>query len=256
MKILIADDEEPARGELRFILEGLWPGIELVEAADGLEVLEIVKSETIDITFLDINMPEVDGLEVAAALLEVPHPPTIVFATAYDNYALQAFELAAVDYVVKPFDERRLAKTVTRLKERITDQQQQQISMATLQEFINQATASGGITKLWGEGENESRRLVDYADILWLEARNRKVYMGTMGEELVTNHTLKELENQLPPTMFVRVHRSYIVNLEHIAEVVPWFSGTYVIRMADNKQTEIPMSRRYAASLKKLTGWK
>jgi DNA-binding LytR/AlgR family response regulator len=255
VQILIADDEKPARGELRYILEELWPGIQLVEAVDGLEVLELIEQEPIDIAFLDINMPELDGLEIAAALLELPNSPAIVFATAYDEHALEAFELAAVDYVVKPFDERRLAQTVARLKEMVADQKEQQINEATLRDFVSRIALSASFTKLWGERENETRRLVDYADILWLEARDKKIFMGTEEEELLVRHTLKELESQLPETIFVRVHRGYIVNLEHIAEVVPWFSGTYIIRMDDSEHTEIPMSRRYAATLKQLTGW-
>lgn len=256
VSILIADDEEPARGELRFILEELWPGVRLVEAADGLEALEMLERETIDIVFLDIDMPELNGLETATSLLERADSPAIVFATAYDEHALQAFELAAVDYVVKPFNERRLAQTVKRLKGNVSDRQQRQISDAALRDFVSRTASWGGLSKLWGERENEARRLVDYAEILWLEARDKKVYMGTEKEELLVRYTLKDLESQLPSTTFVRVHRSFIVNLEHIAEVIPWFSGTYTIRMSDGKGTEIPMSRRYARSLKRLTGWK
>lgn len=255
IQILIADDEKPARGELCFILEELWPDVQFVEAADGLEALELIDQEEIDVVFLDITMPELDGLEIATTLLEKPDSPLIVFATAYDEHALAAFDLAAVDYVVKPFDERRLAQTVERLKEMVADQKKQQINEAALRDFVTRLALSAGFTKLWGERENERRRLVDYADILWLEARDKKVYMGTEEEELLVQHTLKELEAQLPETMFVRVHRGYIVNLEHINEVVPWFSGTYIIRMDNSDHTEIPMSRRYAAKLKQLTGW-
>lgn len=254
--ILIADDEKPARGELQFILEDLWPEAHLHEATDGLEALEVMEREPVNIAFLDINMPEMDGLAVAAALLDLPDAPLVVFATAYDEHALQAFEVAAVDYVVKPFDERRLAGTVARLKRLAADQAQRQSSAAALHDFITRAALPGHFTKLWGERENKTRRLVDYADILWLEAREKKVYLGIEEEELLTPHTLKELEARLPAHTFARVHRGFIVNLEHIVEVVPWFSGTYIIRMDDTDRTEIPMSRRYAASLKKLTGWK
>lgn len=255
MRILIADDEEPARGELRFILEELWPGIQIVEAVDGLEALELIENESIDIAFLDINMPELDGMEIASALLDLIDTPAVVFATAYDEHALAAFELGAVDYVVKPFDERRLLTTIERLKAMVVDQKKRKINEATLREFVSKVALSSIFTKLWGERENETRRLVDYADILWLEARDKKVSMGTDYEELLVQHSLKELAVKLPENVFARVHRSYIVNLEHIAEVVPWFSGTYIIRMDNQKQTEIPMSRRYAARLKKLTDW-
>jgi DNA-binding LytR/AlgR family response regulator len=196
-----------------------------------------------------------DGLAVATALLDLPDAPLVVFATAYDEHALQAFEVAAVDYVVKPFDERRLAGTVERLKRMAADQEQRQINEAALHDFVTRAALPGRFTKLWAERENETRRLVDYADILWLEAREKKVYLGLEEEELRTRYTLKELEARLPTHTFVRVHRGFIVNLDHVVEVVPWFSGTYIIRMNDTDDTEIPMSRRYAASLKKLPGW-
>jgi len=109
LHILIADDETPARSELRYILEMLAPEATFYEAANGGEALSLIEREPIEVAFLDINMPDVDGLTVAAIIMDSPEPPLVVFATAYDEHALQAFELAALDYVVKPFDERRLA---------------------------------------------------------------------------------------------------------------------------------------------------
>jgi len=255
MLILIADDEAPARRELSFMLAELWPEADLLETSDGLQALEQISSQPVDIAFLDINMPEMDGLEVAAALLEMPDAPAVVFATAYDEHALRAFELAAVDYIVKPFDERRLAQTVARLKQQAADQAVPSFDAAALQALLKEIAPPAPFTKLWGERENETRRLLDYADVLWLEARDRQVYLGANGEEYVTQYTLKELEARLPSPPFVRVHRGFIVNLEHVREVVPWFSGGYLLRMDDAAQTEIPMSRRYAVRVKELTGW-
>jgi DNA-binding LytR/AlgR family response regulator len=117
MHILIAEDETPARSELRYLLEELEPDGTFYEAADGEEALRIVEREPIDVAFLDIRMPGLDGLAVAATILEKPEPPLIVFATAYNEHALQAFELAALDYVVKPFDERRLDQTIMRARQ-------------------------------------------------------------------------------------------------------------------------------------------
>lgn len=257
MHILIADDETPARSELRYILEMLAPEAAFYEATNGEEALSLIEREPIEVAFLDINMPDVDGLAVAATIVDGPEPPLVVFATAYDEHALRAFELAALDYVVKPFDERRLAQTMERVRQALGERATLAQRQAALRDYLLQATPSEVLTKLWGRRENQNRVLVDYRDILWVEAEAKKVYMQTTaGEKLLVRHTLKELEPRLSPHNFARVHKAYLVNLDHVAEVVPWFSGTYLVRMADESRTEIPMSRRYAVHLKKLTGWR
>jgi DNA-binding LytR/AlgR family response regulator len=257
MHILIADDEAPARGELSYILKTLIPEATFYEAADGDEALDLIENEPIEVVFLDINMPGLDGLTVAATIMDGPEPPLIVFATAYDEHALQAFELAALDYIVKPFNERRLAQTVERLRQSLVEHEALAQQQTAVRDYLQQAVPIGGLTKLWGEHENENRKLVDYQDILWLEAETKKVYMHTIaGEKLLVRYTLKELEPRLSQHNFARVHKAFLVNLNHIAEVVPWFSGGYLIRITDEAHTEIPISRRYAAQLKKITGWR
>ncbi len=257
MHILIADDETPARGEIRYILETLAPEATFYEATNGEEALSLIEAEPIDVVFLDINMPGLDGLTAAATIMDGPEPPLIVFATAYDEHALRAFELAALDYIVKPFDERRLEQTMERIRQALTERGTLLQKQTALRDYLQQAVPIGGLTKLWGELENENRMLIDYRDILWLEAEAKKVYMQTAaGDKLLVRYTLKELEPRLSQHNFARVHKAYLVNLNTIAEVVPWFSGTYLIRIADKGQTEIPMSRRYASQLKKITGWR
>jgi len=256
MHILIADDEVPARSELSYILETLAPEATLYQAANGQEALELVEQEPLDVVFMDINMPGLDGLEVAATIMEGPDPPLIVFATAYDEHALRAFELAALDYVLKPFDERRLARTMERVRQALKERAVLDRRQSAVRAYLGQARPSGGLCKLWGQRENENWVLVDYADILWVVAEAKKVYVQTVaGEKLRVRHTLKELEPRLEAHNFARVHKGYLVNLDHVAEVVPWFSGTYLIRMDDEERSQIPMSRRYAARLKKQTGW-
>jgi two-component system response regulator LytT len=257
MDILIVDDETPARGELRYILTSLAPEAALHEAADGLEALEKVESESIDVVFLDVNMPGMDGLAVAATIAESPQPPMVVFATAYDEHALRAIELAALDYVVKPFDERRLAVTMTRIRRALAERAVLDQKQTALRDYLSWAVPAAGLTKLWGEREPGSRVLVDYRDILWIEAGEKDVHMQTTaGEKLRLRQTLRELEPRLTPHGFARVHKAFLVNLEYLAEVAPWSAGAYTIRMKDRAQTEIPMSRRYAAVIKQLTGWK
>ncbi len=226
MHILIADDEAPARGELSYILKTLIPEATFYEAIDGEEALDLIENEPIEVVFLDINMPGLDGLAVAATIMDGPEPPLIVFATAYDEHALRAFELAALDYIVKPFNERRLAQTVERLRQALAEHGALVQKQTALRDYLQQAAPAGSLAKLWGERENENRMLVDYQDILWLEAEAKKVYMQTTtGDKLLVRYTLKELEPRLSQHNFARVHKAYLVNLGAIAEVVPWFSG-------------------------------
>ncbi len=257
MLILIVDDEAPARGELRFILQELAPDAVLKEAVDGADALALVEEEPIDVVFLDINLPGMDGLAVAATIAESPRPPVIVFATAFDEHALKAIELAALDYVVKPFDERRLEATMGRVRRTLAERATLDKRQAALRDYLAQTAPAAGLTKLWGEREAGSRVLVDYRDILWIEAGEKDVHMQTgAGEKLRVRQTLKELEPRLAPHNFARVHKAFLVNLDYLAEVAPWSAGVYTIRMKDKARTEIPMSRRYAAAIKQLTGWK
>ena len=264
MKILITDDEAPARGELTYILNQLAPAAELFEAKNGLEAVEFLTHNQVDVAFLDINMPGMDGLTAGATILqEISNPPLIVFATAYSDHAIEAFEMAALDYVVKPFDERRLAKTVERIQQTLAQQdqfdQQQDAIRTVLAQMVGAELPAGkptqNIQKIWGERENGNRLLVDYNQIIYIEAEQKKVYMVIeSGEKLQIRQTLKELEDRLGNHQFVRVHKGYLINLDHIAEVVPWFSGGYLIRLGRGEH-EIPMSRRYAAKLKEITDW-
>ncbi len=260
MKILIVDDEKPARGELRYLLEQQEPEAEFVEAKNGLEALEILGKETVDVAFLDINMPGVNGLAVASAILEQPvtedsPKPLVVFATAYDAHAVRAFELAALDYVVKPFQPNRLTQTMERIRFALSKVEAQEEKTNNLRGYLKQSETAVPLTKLWGEKENKTAVLVDYTDILWIEADSKKVFMQSRRNgRLAVRYTIKELESMLAPYSIVRVHKAYLVNLNEIAEVVPWFSGTFQLRMDDEAKTEIPMSRQYGKALKKLTG--
>jgi len=257
MNILIADDELPARAELRHMLETLSSGAVFFEAINGEEALNLIEKEAIQVVFLDIHMPGLDGLAIASTIMEEPEPPLIVFATAYDEHALRAFELAALDYVMKPFDERRLAKTMDRIQQAFDERNLLAERQNIMRNYLKQLSPANELTKLWGERANQNRLLVDYKDILWVVAENKDVFIQTAsGEKLRVRYTIKELEPRLVRNRFSRVHRAYLVNLDHVLEVMPWFSGNYQIRMDDASHTEIPMSRRYAAQLKQLTEWR
>jgi DNA-binding LytR/AlgR family response regulator len=257
MRILIADDETPAREELRYMLEQLVPDAEFHEAANGEEALHAVEHESVQVVFLDIKMPGIDGLTVAAILMENPQPPLIVFATAFDEHAMQAFELAALDYVLKPFDEQRLGQTLARIQKALAERSALEQMRTGLQAYLNQVAPAANHTKLWAERANGSWALADCREVMWAEAEDKKVFIcAESAGKLLTRFTLKDLEERLRPHGFIRVHRSFLVNLDYIAEVEPSFSGTFAIHMKDEDRTAIPVSRGYSANLRKMPGWK
>ncbi len=256
MKILIADDERPARAELRYILEQLEQTAVYHEARNGQQALDIIAKEPIDVLFLDINMPGLTGLMVASAIMERPSAPErptplIVFATAYDAHAVRAFELAAIDYVVKPFSEQRIAQTMIRIRQILNQRDQLNAKQSAMQSYLEQQERPLPITKLWGERGNESSVLVDYKDVLWIEATAKRVFMRTAAAETVRIwYTIKELEARLLSHGFVRIHKGYLVNLDHVAEVAKGFSGTFIVIMKDDERSKLPMSRQYGKRLR------
>ena len=253
MRVLIVDDECAARRELAFILQEIDARIEITEAMSGVDALEAVAQQRPEVIFLDVQMPEMDGLEAARRLLEHPSPPLVVFATAYDRYAVEAFELAAVDYVVKPFDEARVELTLSRIRHILAEREQLEAQTLALRGFLRSRDEAGG--KLWGERPNGSKVPVDYREIRWLVAEQKKVFAHTSREKLRVHSTLKELEDLLKAHGFVRIHKAYLVNLDHIAEVAPWFSGGYRVEIKGMPETHLVMSRRYARKVKSLKGW-
>ncbi len=254
MNILIADDEAPARGELSYILDMLEPKAILHEAKNGREALKLIASQEIDVAFLDINMPGLSGLAVANTIIEMKKPPIIVFATAYNEHAASAFEMAALDYLLKPFSEKRVAKTLERINERLDKKDLREQNNKDLKNYLikNETT---DLKKIWLERENENLLLLDYKDIYWFAAEDKKVYAHSNSERFVVRYTLKELESILSNDKFVRVHKAYLVNISYISELVPWFSGNYLVRMKDENRSELKLSRRYAAKLKEITLW-
>ena len=227
MKVLLVDDERPARAELRWALEQVEPDLHVGEAAHAAEALRKLRTGGYDAVFLDVRMPGLSGLQLAELLAELPKRPIVVFVTAYAEHAVRAFELEAADYLVKPVDEARVGRTVARLHRLLAEA----------------APAGRAARRLWVELDNENLKPLDLANVAWFEAREKKVYAHAPGGPYRVDQTLKELEGWLPPA-FVRVHKSAIVNLDHVAEVVPWFSGNYRIRLRDG--ATVKMSRRHA----------
>lgn len=245
MNILIADDEKPAREELSFLLKDLMPEASLTTAQDGDDALDQLRESDFDVVFLDIEMPGKDGLQVATKLLERPSPPRIVFATAYSEHAVEAFRLSALDYLVKPVRQDRLEQTLEKLKETI-DQRD------GFQKLLWRRRAQ----KLWVESSDERWVLLDYDDILFIQAQDKKVYAGVEGyPPLRIRRTLKELEDELENDGFLRVHKGYLVNLRKVKEMSTWFSGSYTLILDSKNKAQVPLSRRYVSKFREATGF-
>lgn len=253
MRILIAEDEEHTRAELKYLLEKLEPAATILETDDGIETLEVIAQEAIDVLFLDVNMPGKDGLKVAAEILNKPNAPLIVFATAYNQHAIKAFELAAVDYVVKPYRESRLAQTLERLRQTLSQREALDTKNQAVAKYID---SQKSIHKLWAMRDEDVAVLLDFKEILFFEADDKRVNAKILsGDRWQVRYTMRELEERLISNGFARTHKSYLVNLEHVREIEPWFSGSYLLRMNDQARSKVPLSRQFAKQLKEITGW-
>ena len=268
LKALIVDDEYPARKELRFLLNK-FDNIEVVgEATNAQEALTLIKALDYSILFLDIEMPGMNGLEVGAKVQEMPNPPHVVFVTAYDEYAVRAFEVNAVDYILKPFDEKRLTQTINKIV-KITQQHQSQHQAAGAVTGGGQIEQSDSAQEMAMQGGQKPQHikidripaekqgktiLVNESDIIFAFTEQDYVYIKTFGDKLFTRFTLKELESRLNPSIFFRTHRCYLVNLHKVKEIIPFFNGTYTLIVEDNEKSEVPVSRAQAKKLRKILG--
>lgn len=318
---LIIDDEPLARQELQYLLESAGGVSILAEGSNGIEAVDLIRTHRPDVVFLDVRMPGLDGFAVLRKLMTADRTiplPQVVFATAFDQYAVKAFEVNAVDYLLKPFDSKRLRQTLDKLRSRkpaeaneSTAWQAQiqpekvllprqttakQVNVAALAASQTSAvlpeapavTGAGSRSRLWeaaqakldallrmveeqaagslpSTGNSPSRTgrvvvrtgsrllLVDQKDVCFAYVNEGRIAVVTKSFEGDSNvRTLEELADQLDAGQFWRAHRSYLVNLHHIREVVPWFKSTYQLRMDDQKATEIPVSRSQTKRLREL----
>ena len=242
---IIVDDEKPARDELAYLLKG-FPEINVIgQGKNGVEAVSLIKEHAPDLVFLDVQMPGLDGFGVLKKLVErkmkVPH---VVFATAFDHYAVQAFDVNAVDYVLKPFDKARISKAIQRARREI---EAHTSPTERLEQLVSQLGSgkqnSTPPVKLLVKSQHRLL-LVDGEDLIWASIEGGLVSVMAKDAEGTSNYrTLEELNAALDSESFWRPHRSYLVNIHHIKEVVPWFKSSYVLKMNDKKQTEIPVSR-------------
>jgi two-component system LytT family response regulator/two-component system response regulator LytT len=248
IRALIVDDEQLARDELCFMLES-FPEIEIVgQAANGYEAISSVDKLHPELIFLDIQMPGIDGFQVVRQLMNRGKLlPRIIFVTAFDQYAIRAFEVNAVDYLLKPVEKNRLSEAVARSRRQIAESQ----PLMDQIERILGALERGSPLKPIAAKVGEHYMLVDSKDIVYATVEDGVVSIATDDWTGTSNlRTLDELMTSLDAAVFWRVHRSFIVNLQRIKEVIPWFNRTIQLKMSDRKQTEIPVSRSHTRRLK------
>jgi two-component system response regulator LytT len=254
---VIVDDERPARDELAYLLKA-FPEVNLVaQGKNGLEALALIKEHDPDLVFLDVQMPGLDGFGVIKKLVERKlRVPQIVFATAFDDYAIQAFDVNAVDYVLKPFDKGRIAKAIARAKKMI---EAHTSPVERLETLIGQLGASATPSTQSPQPvklllKSQARMfLVDAEDIIYASIQDGAITLFARDSEGVSNYrTIEELQASLDSDVFWRAHRSYLVNINHIKEVVPWFKSSYILKMNDKRQSEIPVSRAQTKRLREL----
>ncbi|MFD2025964.1 LytR/AlgR family response regulator transcription factor [Promicromonospora aerolata] len=267
-RALIVDDEAPARAELRYLLEELGQVQVVGEAANGEEALLLLRSLPYDLVLLDIRMPGGSGLEVAAALRDLPHPPQVIFTTAYPDHAVEAFDLAAADYLVKPFDSDRLCRAVARALEHsgADDAQEGSAGSGGSAGAGPGSSSNGGPAGRRGDEsagpeplarvpvQRDGRTvLVDQSAIVYASAARGYSYLKLADERLLVTFSLNELERRLHGHFF-RSHRSYLVNLNHVRELVPDFKGALVVVMNDRQRSRVEVSRRQARELRRRLG--
>ena len=252
IKILIVDDEPLACEELKRLVLTEKECQVIGIAAHGKEALRLIESLAPNAVFLDIDMPGMNGLEVASKLAQSEHPPRVVFATAHNQYAMDAFDLNAIDYVLKPYKLERIQKALARLREVLKDRGVFRDRLIALEDTL---IRKGMLKKLAGHRRNSKERIVlDPAEVLYFQAQLSEVFAYQESGELIVKSTLKELLENLDPAQFAQTHKAYIVNLGRIEKVSPLFSGNFEILLKDSKRTKIPLSRRYAQHIKQVIG--
>src|SRR5215831_5701693 len=244
---ILADDEQLAREELNYQLRD-FPDIEVIAtASNGLEALKLIEDLEPDLAFLDVQMPGLDGLGVIRKLRESDAPmPYFVMATAYDQYAVEAFRVEALDYLLKPVEKDRLAIAVERAQKAIVEK-----AKAIPQE-LPLPKPSLQRSKILVKS-NQRNFILDAQDVVYATIDDGLITVVGSNLEGQSNYrTIEELQSNLDPDTFWRVHRSYLVNIHKVKEVIPWFKSSFQLRMDDKKQTEIPVSRVQTKRLRAL----
>lgn len=239
MKVLIVDDEPLARDELEYLLKQNQLVTQVSQAESVAQAIGILLSETIDLIFLDISLNNENGFELADKLHQLAVPPLVVFATAYDNYAVRAFNINAVDYVLKPFEQQRINQALDKADRLLQTRQAE-----TLPKQMAVVHDSGMISIT----EDEKTRVLKQADIIVCYVENGELMLTTQAGKFHAHHTLSWLMDRLPEDQFMQIHRSIVVKVSAISEVEPWFNHTYQITLVNGEK--VPVSRSFVKQMK------
>ena len=247
MTTIVVDDEALARDELAYLLND-FPEVEVIAtASNGIEAVDLIRKLEPEVVFLDVHMPGLDGMGVVRRLREMGlDAPRFIFVTAYDQYAVEAFRLEAMDYLLKPVDKARLAESIERAQRAVQEKKASE-PLAPVK-----ASPAAPRTKLLIRSNNRNF-IVDANDVIYATIDNGLITLVATNLEGHSNYrTIEDLQGNLDPDMFWRVHRSYLVNINRIKEVVPWFKSSYQLRLDDRKHTEVPVSRVQTRRLREL----
>jgi len=256
LSAVIVDDEQLARDELAYLLKDTGEVDVVAQGKNGVEAVNLIREHNPDLVFLDVQMPGLDGFGVIKKLLDKKVPlPKIVFSTAFDQYAVKAFEVNAVDYLLKPFDRKRVAQSIQRARTKMEADSSSSDKIETLLRMLESQKPQTAKVLLKAAGR---LFLINQKDICFASIEDGVITVVTSGQNGMEGQsncrTLEELFDSLDQNLFWRAHRSYLVNINHIKEVVPWFKSSYQLRLDDKKQTEIPVSRAQTKRLRELFG--
>ncbi len=250
LRVLLVDDEPLVRQGIRDFL-AFEPDVAIVgECGNGVEALETITREPVDLVFLDVQMPELDGIAVAAALAE-QGGPAVVFVTAYSEHAVRAFEVNAVDYVLKPFDRERFSAALARARARHAGGDREELSRRLAEVLAQLQRAQGHARRLLVRSDGRIR-FVPVDDIDWIEAADNYARLHVGAERHLVRETMGSLEARLDPARFARIHRSTIVNLARIRELQPTFNGEYTVFLQTGSR--LTLSRGYRETLRARLG--
>jgi two-component system, LytTR family, response regulator LytT len=258
IRAMIAEDERLVREELAYLIQQEEDFDLCPSAENGEQLLELFHRYHPDVIFLDIHMPSLSGIEVAKKLMmqgngKHPRMPLIVFSTAYDEYAIEAFNLDAVDYLLKPFDEGRFKMAAARIRKRLQNDRNGLDVQEEVPDVRSKQSGPNHHAKLLIE-EGEKKIVITPQSIQYAVKRERFIEIHTDQGEIQAKMTLQELENKVKGLPFFRPHRSYLVNLDYIYEISPWFNGAYNAILKNNEKTKIPVSRTTAKDFFKILG--
>ncbi|AKL94267.1 sensory transduction protein LytT [Clostridium aceticum] len=250
--VVVVDDELPARRNIINLLNPYADFKIIGEACDGEDAIQLIKEKLPDIVFLDIQLQDMTGFDIAAELINLIKVPKIVFATAFNNYAIDAFEYAAIDYLLKPVDEERFFKTIEKLRKDLknsTDIALKQVQ-CLIQQHLSMESKSQKITL----EKDDKLYVLSLNDIIFIETGERSTNVVSKRGEFTTSFSMVEWEERLGKHGFFRPHRSFLINLDEIDQVVLWFNNSFQVKMRGSGDKSIPISRNKIKEFKELVG--